>query len=245
MPELWEKQPWETSGSFARFAAYYLAQTPPRSGLEAYRRFMAERNKPKPGVKSLPGTWHYWMQGRDSKGNTIPGAVGWRERADAFDAHQHRLAHERRQQELAGRMRAYDEAAMRVVERGIKVVERMLDFPLQETTIAQDGQRITIMPARWSMDTAAKLVPALDKLYRLLYSLPTEQIDATTRVQPGHDHLTDDQIDDEIAALMGRAQRAREAPEFITGAGAADAGADDSPGTSGDAAADIDAAGSG
>lgn len=244
MPELWEKQPWETSGSFARFAAYYLAQTPPRSGLEAYRRYMREERGREWSGKSLPGRWEIWFQAWDRNRQPIPGAVGWRERADAFDAHQHRLAHERRQQELANRMRAYDEAAMRVVERGIKVVERMLDFPLQETTIAQDGQRITIMPARWTMDTAAKLVPALDKLYRLLYSLPTEQIDATTRVQQGHEHLTDDQIDDEIAALMGRAQRAREAPEFITGAGAADAGADDSPDTSGDAAADIDAAGS-
>lgn len=233
MAELWEEQPWDTPASFARFRAYYLPQPPPRSALEAYRRYKEARKRRERGTtKTLPGSWQNWFQGRDRQGNPIPGAIGWQERADAYDAHQQRLVEAQRQQELLDRMRQYDEAAMKVVERGIRTVERMLDFPLQETTVSQGGQQITFKPARWSLNTVPPLMMAVDRLYRLLYSLPTETIDQTTRVQPGYDHLSDEQLNDELAALLERYAQAgaRAVPDFAQGADAAGAGSGDSAG---------------
>lgn len=232
MAELWEEQPWDTPASFARFRAYYLPQPPPRSALEAYRRYQGAEKGRNWGGKSLPGRWEQWVRGHDRNNQPIPGAAGWQERAEAYDAHQQRLVEAQRQQELLDRMRQYDEAAMKVVERGIRTVERMLDFPLQETTVSQGGQQITFKPARWSLNTVPPLMMAVDRLYRLLYSLPTETIDQTTRVQPGYDHLSDEQLNDELAALLERYAQAgaRAVPDFAQGADAAGAGSGDSAG---------------
>lgn len=89
---LWERQPWDTDASFARFHTYYLAQERPRSIDEAYRRHYAELRGLPMGhnqvtEKRAPGQWRRWARGQNGKGQPIPGAKSWEARAAAYDDH--------------------------------------------------------------------------------------------------------------------------------------------------------------
>lgn len=106
MPDLWERQPWETPTSYSRFVEYYLPQEQRRSLDKAYRRHRAHTSG-KPVAKNLraPGYWTTWSRGRDYKGDDIKGASTWEERADAWDnkqvnSHIHKIEDDREQQRV-------------------------------------------------------------------------------------------------------------------------------------------------
>ncbi len=89
-PHLWARQPWDSDASFARFHEYYLPQESPRSLNEAYRRYLADRRGPDKGQtkareKEAPGGWRRWFRGQNGKGQPIPDAKTWEQRAAAYD----------------------------------------------------------------------------------------------------------------------------------------------------------------
>lgn len=86
---LWERQPWDTPASWEKFHTYYLAQAPPRSLNEAYRRYRTEQGQTQasPGAPEAPGSWRRWYRAQDGHGQPIPGAAPWNERAQAWDDH--------------------------------------------------------------------------------------------------------------------------------------------------------------
>lgn len=91
---LWERQPWDTETSYARFWEFYLPQNPPRSLDAAYQAYRGKKAGAK-GVSTKrrsPGTWRNWYRGHDRQGNPIPGAVGWKDRANAWDDHKREQA---------------------------------------------------------------------------------------------------------------------------------------------------------
>jgi len=87
--KIWERQPWETEISFGHFQKFYLLQVPPRSLVKAYRRYLVEaRGWDENDIirKPAPGSWQRWHKGKDNQNNPAhPDAVGWEERADAYD----------------------------------------------------------------------------------------------------------------------------------------------------------------
>lgn len=76
---LWERQEYETDTAFDRFHKYYLAQDPPRSVEEAYRRWKHKSGRNRAG--KTPGSWTAWAW---PKGENVK---SWPERAAAWDDH--------------------------------------------------------------------------------------------------------------------------------------------------------------
>jgi len=123
---LWERQPWDTDASFAKFHAYYLAQDAPRSLNEAYRRYRLQqgsRRVASDGPIYAPGSWQQWYRGQNTKGEVKPGAVGWDERARAWDNHQAQLDRER----WEARRKRIREADFAAGERLRALADKILD----------------------------------------------------------------------------------------------------------------------
>lgn len=95
-PELWKRQAWDTSASYRAFADFYLPQDAPRSINQAFRLC---KGYPKDAAKAAPGVWRNWAQGKDPKGRSIPGAISWEKRAQAWDDYQKELAFEQETKE--------------------------------------------------------------------------------------------------------------------------------------------------
>ena len=86
--QLWERQEWDTKGSFKYFHEFYLSQKAPRSLNKAYRMARAKKGIEEASNKTAPGAWKHWFAGKDYRGKAIKGkgkVVGWMERALAFD----------------------------------------------------------------------------------------------------------------------------------------------------------------
>lgn len=198
---LWERQPWDTETSFSRFQKYYLVQAPPRSLAEAYRLYLQETSKKPARNQQANGTWNRWYYGQDSTGNPIPGAVGWRDRAAAYDD---RIWAERREW--------HKQQTWELTELAFKRAKDMMTHPLVRQIVKdvdKDGRPITyiIEPARWTQKDAATLTQTFDKIARLDLGQPTER----TAVHGGQDysHYSDERIKDEIHRLDARAKSRR------------------------------------
>lgn len=126
MAELWERQPWDTEVSYARFIEYYLPQENPRSLNEAYRLFKSQRSgKPVSPNARAPGYWAYWYRGDDSQGNARPGTVNWQQRAQAWDE----MQAQRALKELEDRQEAKRETLRRLADAALEKIGRVLiDF---------------------------------------------------------------------------------------------------------------------
>lgn len=95
----WERQTWDTAAGYRNFHTYYLPQPIPRSIDTAYRAYKAVKDGHDlanawdlPGYKKFRATggWRNWAHAlkpvkRGGKPKKIPGAIGWTERAAAFD----------------------------------------------------------------------------------------------------------------------------------------------------------------
>jgi len=91
MPQLWERQPWDTPAMFRAFHEFYLPQRPPRSVDAAYRvwlRWKRPHLSPETVArKRATGAWKDWSQGHKTDGTPIPDSVPWTKRVQAFDDH--------------------------------------------------------------------------------------------------------------------------------------------------------------
>jgi len=164
----------------------------------AYRGFMAYRDL---GRGRSVDAAHQSATGRQERGNREPGRAPrrwefwsaqhfWRERCRAWDDEQDRIAEEARAKaaeeeaaKWAAREVKFKEDAWKAVESLTKRAQEMLGWPLQTqtTTVEADGktQHVTIAPARWSMEQAARFLEAADKIGRLVLGLATERAEVS------------------------------------------------------------------
>ena len=83
--QAWDRQPWDTYTSHARFRVYYLPQTRPRSISRAWRQWRGDEGQPVADKKQAPRRWRYWAAGAKGPGPKLPGAMTWYERAADYD----------------------------------------------------------------------------------------------------------------------------------------------------------------
>lgn len=144
---IWERQPGEREIHYEWFHAWLLLG-PARSHTEAYksiqdRKGLDRTEKP----LNVSGAWRLAAE-----------RWKWKERAAMWDVEQQREKEELHRE----RERALDEKRFRLREKMLEKAEKMLDFPLVKVT-TNNGQT-TIEPARWNLNSAARLLEVEQKL---------------------------------------------------------------------------------
>lgn len=209
VPQLWERQPWDTDASFHAFHSYYLPQEPPRSLPEAYRQYRREKGaKEASKIKRAPGNWERWAYGKNSKGIYVPGAYAWVERAAAYDSYlaaQDRDVWEERRREL----RQLDwEFGQKLRELAERILEASPNFLQAKRRLipGRDGQPDQeIINVAIKAELLPKLVEVASKLQRLAAEMETER---KTHEHTGKDggpievRRVEELTDDELAAII-------------------------------------------
>ena len=211
VPTEWERQPGEPSRWYDRFVRYYLRAEGERTLLGAYRRWLSvERPETarKSPITGAPGSWKKHFE-----------EWRWKERAEEYDVELRRLdgvQWEKHRKEV--RDRSWN-ASGRLWDK----VNAMLAFPVSEQQVEQDGQSITISPARWTFRDAASVAETADRLGRLAVGLPTEYTEAKVEGEVAVTHEDGGktpwwEVLDEagLDAAIGRMERA-DAPPQDTG----------------------------
>lgn len=174
-PRPWERQPYDTQASWVYFQLYQ-EQDPPRSVLVAYRKWRRREgvNEAAP-PKKLPGSWSNLSAGKTRRGDPIPGAMTWEQRALAWDDHLAALE----RQKWAERRLALKEKEWDISHKLLEKAEQMLMFPVVAQESA-DGRAI-IMPAGWRFRDVSAIADAASKLARLAADMKTAQIEIDWR----------------------------------------------------------------
>ncbi len=103
---LWERQPWDSDASFACFQIWLLQDERPRSLDAAYRVYVGRERYANGTLIRASDHARRWYQAKNGKGEPIPNAKTWPERAAAYDDHlaeQDRLRWEQRHRQLRER----------------------------------------------------------------------------------------------------------------------------------------------
>ena len=178
---IWTRRDGETGTAYAAFSTY-RDLGPRRSIAEAYRQRTGKES-----AKQAGGHWTRWY--RDHQ---------WKTRAEAYDAHLDDVKRRAEAQRWRERGEALVEEQFRLAQAMVKKVQQMLQFPLVRQMVEQTDdkgkpQHVTIEPARWTFNSAARLAKVATELGRLAAGLPT----STTR-QTSYDidvtQLTDEQL---------------------------------------------------
>jgi len=156
-PKPWEMQPWDTPRSFRAFREFYLAQDPPRSVSEAYRRSRFKRGIVDPKNKPASGRWQYWARGQDNNGKPIPGALSWEERAVAWDKHLAAIASAQIEEHWRKKVMGEAEILGRLSEHGridIGIFIREREMPLRDGdgNPIKDADGNIMTYATWDID---------------------------------------------------------------------------------------------
>jgi hypothetical protein len=177
--QLWGKQVWDSPASYKAFKEYFLpAPAGPGRLLKAYLTYWREQgNGKKTGTENPPtkppGSWLNWYYARDGKGKTIPSAVGWAERASAFDAEVTRLELKK----LAEAKAKNKEKRVRVLEGALAqatIVWSQLDFRPRLV----DGK--LVVPELPSFRDAANGLRIIAEQLRIEYDdLPKNRVEVT------------------------------------------------------------------
>jgi hypothetical protein len=176
---LWERQPWDTAGSWLGFTLY-LAQQPPRSIDAAYRAYRKQRGGD--AVASdlrAAGYFRRWAQGRKLGGEYLPGAVPWELRAQAWDDHLAELDRREEARQWLERRRQLREDEWALGTQLVDRARKMLQFPLTVVEASEDGKTTVVMPARWASSDIPRTIEAASKLRRLAAAMATEQVAVT------------------------------------------------------------------
>ena len=173
---LWERQTWDSAGSFAAFRRWLLQDKRPRS-LDAAYRVHVGRELDAHGRKiNASQTWRRWYQARDTANQPIADAVSWEDRAQAYDdylAELDRQKWERRLQEVreadwqtGEKLREQVDAAIDQVPQFLKTTRRIV-----RGRDGQPDQVITTLGLR--LNEVAGAAETASKLQRDAAEAPT------------------------------------------------------------------------
>jgi hypothetical protein len=182
--ELWKRQPWDSTASFAAFQRWLLQERRPRSLDAAYRAHVGRQSDADSTKIRASATWRRWYQARDKNNQPIPGAKTWEERARAYDDYlteQDRLKWEERRRALreadwqtGQKLREQANAAIDQVPQFLKTTRRLI-----KGGEGQPDREVITMGLRLNEVSGAAEVAS--KLQRLAAEMPTErqQVDVT------------------------------------------------------------------
>lgn len=208
--QLWEKQVWDTPASYKAFKEYFLpATTGPGRLLRAYLTYWREQgNGKKTGTENPPtkppGSWLNWYYARDGKGKAIPSAVGWAERASAFDAEVTRLELKK----LAEAKAKNKEKRLRVLEGALAqatIVWSQLDY---RPKMVNGQLQVPELPS--FRDAANGLRVVVEQLRVEYDDLPKNRVEVTGQdgqplaLNPAaapYSHLSDEELLERLAEL--------------------------------------------
>jgi hypothetical protein len=217
--EVWLRQPYDTRASYQAFFDTFLAQDPPRTLNEAYRRYLRQKG-PQSGQdrasfedevahKQAPGNWRRWYRGQNASGEAIEGAKTWAERADAYDD-------DRRQKTLAEleerRLQAQVETADlgRLLRQKAHNAARLLVAVEQRAGADAAGREIVVLEVKMSPHEISRMAEVGVALERLALGESTERQEHTGEVHftPDLSRLSDDDLRKlaDIAARLSRDQ---------------------------------------
>ena len=144
------------------------------------------------GAQETSGHWKRWYRGHE-----------WRSRAEAYDAY---LDEEKRRAEAQKWRKRGEDLVEEQYQLAVAMLEKarqMLNFPLVRQVVEQrddDGKptHITIEPARWTFNSAARLAKIAVELGRLATGLPTKNEQSVHfKIDPAK--LSDQQLERIIA----------------------------------------------
>ena len=179
---LWTRQSGETKRAYACFCAY-RDLGPSRTLLAAYRQKTGKKT-----AKQSSGHWNAWYRKHE-----------WKQRAEAYDAH---LDHQKRQAEAEKwreRGEALVEEQFRLAQAMMEKARQMLKFPLAEQTVKKKDRKghpveVTVEPAKWTFNSAARMAKVAIELARLATGLPTKN-EQSVHFEIDPSNLTDEQIE--------------------------------------------------
>ena len=179
---IWTRQEGETATAYAAFCTY-RDLGPRRSLAKAYGHQKGTKR-----AQQASGHWKRWYRTKN-----------WKNRAEAYDAH---LDEKKRQAEVEKwRRRGEDlvEEQYRLAQAMLSKAHQMLQFPLASQTVEKKDEKgnpvaVTIEPARWNFNSAARLGKVAVEMARLAAGLPaTSSQSIQYEIDPSQ--LTDDQIE--------------------------------------------------
>lgn len=143
---------------YDRFVRHYLSKGSARSVLGACNAWRLETGR-KPST-SAHDSWTKAAERHE-----------WAKRAEAYDAHlREKDAAIWEQRRLELQQRDWD-----IAHKLTDKVLAMLNFPVSEQHIEQDGKSITIYPAKWGQRDVAQIAKTASEMARLAAGLATER----------------------------------------------------------------------
>lgn len=188
--------PDETEQWFARFLKY-LNMGQKRSLMGVFNMEREAEGKEK--ATGAPGSWSVHAE-----------KFKWKQRAGRFDRYQNDLHVE----SLKEQAKEFQETRMEMAKKLRDRVEKMLEFPLAESTTTEDGKTV-LMPAKWSMSDVTRMAKASDALMNDALSLNVSNLvhDATTNKYKVEDKADEDSIDIDMLAEYGFADDPEQAED--------------------------------
>ena len=190
-PLPWERQPYDTSMSWAVLRVY-LEQDPPRSLPEAYNQVRGITGK----RKGIPGTVYNRLLGKNKDGTPIPGAMSYQERVIAWDNY---IADLERQKWVERRLKIREkewEVGSKLLERG----EQMLMFPVFDQMTTDEG--MIIRPAEWRLKDIPPVLVQASKLMRLSTGMSTENLSIDWREEAQKEGYNPDELFNQVVSRI-------------------------------------------
>jgi hypothetical protein len=158
VPNAWDRRENEPNMWYDRFVRYYLSKGSGRSILGAFNNWRSEKK-----LKQATGAPMTWINASERH--------EWAKRAEAYDADlraKDAVIWEQRRLEL--QQRDWD-----IAHKLTDKVLAMLNFPVSEQHIEQDGKSVTIYPAKWGARDMAQIAKTASEMARLAAGLATER----------------------------------------------------------------------
>ena len=183
----WQRTAEETAKAYAAFCLYRDLG----SGRSLRAAYAAAKGCQK-GVKRVSGYWQRWA--RDHQ---------WKSRAEAYDAHLDAVKRKAEAQRWRERGEALVEEQFQLAQAMLEKVRRMLAFPLARETVEQTDEQgnpvdVTVEPANWNFNSAARLAKVAVEFGRLACGLPT-QSEQSVQFDIDPSQLSDEQLERIIA----------------------------------------------
>ncbi len=175
----WDKQPGETELWYDRFCLYRDMGVA-RNFFGGYQLWLKHNGKytEAESVKSTPGAWQ-----RKSK------EFAWKDRATSWDQEQRRARQARNDQRLID----LEDEEYRLGIIMLKEGQKMLEWPLTERTVEDEGKTIIFKPAGWSKSTVDRFIKCgADMARRAIGAVPSGEMGGA---KAGEGELPDDQRD--------------------------------------------------